>query len=45
MPNYGDKKYWEQRYLDQINTTFDWYLIIIIEVRRLFDIKTNNRRV
>jgi len=24
MPNYGDKKYWEQRYLEQKDTTFDW---------------------
>lgn len=25
MPNYGDPKYWEQRYEDQNGTTFDWY--------------------
>ena len=28
MPNYGDKKYWEQRYLEQKEITFDWQLII-----------------
>jgi len=24
MPNYGDPKYWEQRYVEQKETTFDW---------------------
>ena len=24
MPNYGDKKYWEERYNEQNGTTFDW---------------------
>ena len=24
MPNYGDKKYWEERYDEQNGTTFDW---------------------
>ena len=24
MPNYGDLEYWEARYKDQINRTFDW---------------------
>ena len=24
MPNYGDKKYWEDRYDEQNGTTFDW---------------------
>ncbi len=24
MPNYGDPKYWEQRYNEQKDTTFDW---------------------
>lgn len=24
MPNYGDKKYWEERYEEQKGTTFDW---------------------
>ena len=24
MPNYGDKKYWEERYDEQGGTTFDW---------------------
>ena len=24
MPNYGDKKYWEERYDEQSGTTFDW---------------------
>jgi ubiquinone/menaquinone biosynthesis C-methylase UbiE len=24
MPNYGSKKYWDDRYLEQINKTFDW---------------------
>ena len=24
MPNYGDPKYWEDRYKAQSNTTFDW---------------------
>lgn len=29
MPNYGDPKYWEQRYEEQgCNITFDWYNII-----------------
>lgn len=25
MPNYGDPKYWDKRYRDQEDTTFDWY--------------------
>ena len=25
MKNYGDKKYWESRYLSQKGTTFDWF--------------------
>jgi len=25
MPNYGDPKYWDKRYKDQEDTTFDWY--------------------
>ena len=24
MPNYGDPKYWDKRYKDQEDTTFDW---------------------
>ena len=24
MPNYEDKKYWEERYDEQSGTTFDW---------------------
>lgn len=24
MPNYGDPKYWEERYKSQKETTFDW---------------------
>jgi hypothetical protein len=24
MPNYGDPKYWEERYEEQMGTTFDW---------------------
>ena len=24
MPNYGDPKYWEERYKTQKGTTFDW---------------------
>ncbi len=24
MPNYGDPKYWDERYKDNENTTFDW---------------------
>lgn len=24
MPNYGDAKYWDDRYTQQKNTTFDW---------------------
>lgn len=24
MPNYGDLKYWEERYKNQKNKTFDW---------------------
>ena len=24
MPNYGDPKYWEDRYNEQNTTTFDW---------------------
>jgi 2-polyprenyl-3-methyl-5-hydroxy-6-metoxy-1,4-benzoquinol methylase len=24
MPNYGDPKYWEDRYKTQTETTFDW---------------------
>ena len=24
MPNYGDPKYWEDRYKNQTGTTFDW---------------------
>ena len=24
MPNYGDAWYWDQRYTQQKNTTFDW---------------------
>jgi len=24
MPNYGDPKYWEERYDEQMGTTFDW---------------------
>ena len=24
MPNYGDPKYWEDRYKSQSGTTFDW---------------------
>jgi 2-polyprenyl-3-methyl-5-hydroxy-6-metoxy-1,4-benzoquinol methylase len=24
MPNYGDPKYWEDRYKAQTDTTFDW---------------------
>ena len=24
MPNYGDSKYWDERYTTQKNTTFDW---------------------
>ena len=24
MPNYGDKKYWVERYDEQNGTTFDW---------------------
>ena len=24
MPNYGDKRYWEERYDEQSGTTFDW---------------------
>jgi 2-polyprenyl-3-methyl-5-hydroxy-6-metoxy-1,4-benzoquinol methylase len=24
MPNYGDPKYWNKRYEDQMNRTFDW---------------------
>jgi hypothetical protein len=24
MPNYGDPKYWEQRYEEQMGSTFDW---------------------
>ena len=24
MPNYGSKKYWDDRYLQQIDQTFDW---------------------
>ena len=24
MPNYGDPKYWDKRYKDQQNSTFDW---------------------
>ena len=27
MPNYGDPKYWEQRYDEQKDTTFDWLQI------------------
>ncbi len=34
MPNYGDPKYWEQRYNEQKDTTFDWY-DILKKVRRL----------
>lgn len=25
MPNYGDPKYWEHRYEEQKDVTFDWY--------------------
>lgn len=24
MPNYGNSKYWDDRYKQQKNTTFDW---------------------
>ncbi len=24
MPNYGDPKYWDKRYIEQENATFDW---------------------
>eukprot|EP00344_Euplotes_crassus_P005101 CAMPEP_0196999378 /NCGR_PEP_ID=MMETSP1380-20130617/4579_1 /TAXON_ID=5936 /ORGANISM="Euplotes crassus, Strain CT5" /LENGTH=49 /DNA_ID=CAMNT_0042416291 /DNA_START=30 /DNA_END=179 /DNA_ORIENTATION=+ len=24
MPSYGDPKYWDKRYKDQEDTTFDW---------------------
>jgi hypothetical protein len=24
MPNYGDPKYWDDRYRDHEGTTFDW---------------------
>lgn len=24
MPNYGDASYWDERYTQQKNTTFDW---------------------
>ena len=24
MPNYGDNKYWDKRYTEQSNVTFDW---------------------
>ena len=24
MPNYGDTKYWDERYTQQKNATFDW---------------------
>lgn len=24
MPNYGDSKYWDQRYLEDENSPFDW---------------------
>ena len=24
MPNYGDHKYWEERYMKEAGTTFDW---------------------
>lgn len=24
MPNYGDPKYWEERYSEQKDSTFDW---------------------
>jgi hypothetical protein len=28
MPNYGDSSYWDKRYKDQKNETFDWYLLL-----------------
>ena len=24
MPNYGEARYWDERYTQQKNTTFDW---------------------
>ena len=29
MPNYGDAQYWEDRYEEQKDVTFDWYILII----------------
>lgn len=37
MPNYGDPKYWENRYKDQKDTTFDWLNIYLL---RLEDYET-----
>ena len=30
MPNYGDQKYWEERYKEQEGTTYDWYYQLLI---------------
>ena len=30
MPNYGDQKYWEERYKEPEGTTYDWYYQLLI---------------
>ena len=30
MPNYGDQKYWQEKYTEQEGTTYDWYYQLLI---------------